>query len=495
MSSFTEQRANLWRGTLDPQPGELSALWQRFGAQVIVGHPTFRNVDTIGRQLAEGIAGAKESFGGRRVSFVVSDGTCTSESSDTSTIDAALDGASRALDDLDEQHRSLVQVVATPYEGYGENRVPGKGSALKMVFDEMEHCQAELLILLDGDLRNDMAAWQGVFARVEQQHRRDRAGQPMFVTVRYARHFVDASLTRFIVGPLTTLMGRYVPGGISGDIALSASAVAHERQSTWTAERLKYGTDIATTFDNIADPQTAIYELYFGAKLHDITDEGKLSVMPGEVIGAALERLAHWESIDGRVTRRLEDPASALDEIVVWGPERTGISFIDPGATDVFDVDAKISGLVNRFDSFAPDIERVEGSEFYRDLSAQQDKLKALQRDGSKELAFLGLDADRWIEALHRAVAFTLAGGELDAAKRCLNYLYTAAFLEFVKDRLAELGHHTVDDVRRAQAELGVPADRAEAFYRDRVDKPVRDLALEFFARRARIVELMAAIR
>ena len=133
--------------------------------------------------------------------------------------------------------------------------------------------------------------------------------RPFFVTARYARHFVDASLTRIVVGPLTTLMGRYVPGGISGDIVLSADAVAHEREAEWTVSRRKYGTDISTTFDNIADPRTVIYEVYLGAKLHDITDEGKLSVMPGEVIGAALERLLHWESTDGRVTARLRSTA------------------------------------------------------------------------------------------------------------------------------------------------------------------------------------------
>ena len=71
-------------------------------------------------------------------------------------------------------------------------------------------------------------------------------------------------------------MGRYVPGGISGDIVLSQGAVAHERKAVWTEERRKYGTDISTTFDNIADDQTVIYEVYLGAKLHDITDEGKL---------------------------------------------------------------------------------------------------------------------------------------------------------------------------------------------------------------------------
>lgn len=87
-------------------------------------------------------------------------------------------------------------------------------------------------------------------------HPTDHKNKEFFITARYARHFVDASLTRFVVGPLTTLMGEYVPGGISGDIVLSAGAVRHERNADWDEHRRRNGTDIATTFDNIADPDS-----------------------------------------------------------------------------------------------------------------------------------------------------------------------------------------------------------------------------------------------
>ena len=56
---------------------------------------------------------------------------------------------------------------------------------------------------------------------------------------------------------------------------------------------------------------------------------------------------------------------------------------------------------------------------------------------GSGPLRFLDLGADAWIEALYRAVARTLKTGDIDRSKRCLNYLYTAAFLEFVRDKLS----------------------------------------------------------
>jgi len=492
--AFTRQADNLWHGALGPQRGELAALWRDHEADVIVGHPTFGNADNVGRQLAEGIRGAAANFPGRRVSFVVSDGTWTAASGDETTMEAALADAGRALDGLGAGARAAVQVVVTPYEGYGGDATPGKGSALKLLFDEMANCQATLLILLDGDLRNDMGAWQGVFARVEAEHRERFGDRPFFVTARYARHFVDASLTRFIVGPLTTLMGRYVPGGISGDIVLSSGAVAHERESEWTERRRKYGTDISTTFDNAADAETVIYEIYLGAKLHDITDEGKLSVMPAEVIGAALERLLHWEAADGRVSRLL----MSSDELVPlegWGPEKTGIGFVDPGCTDVFDVDTKLDTLVGRYPDFAADIRVVLGDELADTMAGRVEALRAWRVGADGPLVFLGVDAPTWIGIVQRAVAFALVRRQVEPVQRCLNYFYTAAFLEFVRERLSDLGLRTLAEIRAGQGNLGVEPSVAESFYRDAVDAPCERLAQAFFAERRVIATLVEELR
>lgn len=496
MGALRQVSEGVFRADSAPAEGALGALLRRCGAEVICGHPTYGNAETIGPLLAKGIGGARESFGGRPVAFVVVDGTLTEASGDRATLDAAEQAARAALDRLDDAERALLAVVLTPYEGSGADATPGKGSALKLLFDEMGEGDATMLVLLDGDLRNDVDQWHRVFAAVEAHHLLEHPGQPMFVTARYARHFVDASLTRFIVGPLTTLMGTYVPGGISGDIALSATAVARERAARWTSARRRYGTDIATTFDNLADPATQIYEVYLGAKLHDITDEAKLSAMPGQVIGAALERLLHWEEVDGRVTATLRSERP-LGRVEAWGPERTGIGFVDPGATDAFDVNVKLDGLVRRFGEFADDLERVVGADHRRRLGARVDELAALTSSGDDEasLRFLGVDSDLWVELLGRAVAHALSTGEVEVTARALNYLYTAAFLEFVRERLVDLGLESIGAVRRAQGRLGVPPERAERFYADRVDALAEALALRFFERRGRIAELLGSRR
>ena len=477
---MSELDARIHRLESAPAPGALGARWREDGARVVVGHPTYHNAPTIGRLVRDDLRSAAATFAGSPVAVIVSDGSQVEGQPDPATLDAALAGARQGLTELDPAQRARVSVTLTPYEGYGGDRTPGKGSALKLIFDEAHAAGADLLVLADGDLRNDMAQWQRVYAAVEAAHRRRHGARPMFITARYARHFVDASLTRFVVGPLTTLLGSYVPGGISGDIALSAGAVAKEREAAWGDARRRYGTDISTTFDNLADPATVVYEVWLGAKLHDITDEARLAVMPGQVIGAALERIVHWERAGGLVSGA-RTGGRPLQRAVTWGPAETGVGFVDPGATDVFDVDHKAEALVARFGEYREALLAVYGPERVRALEARLAELDRRRLDGRSAVTFLGVGADDWIELLGAGVSHALESGEIEAAARALSYLYTAAFLEFVGARLADLGLHTRDAVRQAQAALAVPADQAEAFYCDRVDGFSDALAARFF--------------
>ena len=485
---------NVWRSDCAPAPGELADLWRAAGTQLVVGHPTYGNERTIGKLLADGIRGSAMSFPGRATAFVVSDGTFSTGNPDTTVIDTAVSAALQTISTLGAGLAANLSVVACPYDGYGGDFTPGKGSALKMIFEEMVASGADSLMLADGDLRNDMARWQQVYAQVTAEHQASYPGRPYFITARYARHFVDASLTRFIVGPLTTLLGAYVPGGISGDIVLSKGAVELERKATWTEARRKYGTDISTTLDNIAHGDTVIYEVYLGAKLHDITDEAKLSVMPGEVIGAALERLLYWEREHGAVSRTL-DPGTALGSVVAWGPERTGIDFIDPGETSVFDIDVKIDSLVNKFAEYQEALQAVLTPESFAQVVIAHKGLADSPRPDGAPVVAMGIDRACWVDALHQGVARALATGDVEAPKRCLNYLYTAAFLDFVKDRLFDLGLATFGEVRSASKALGVPREQAPEFYRQKVDSVARLLAESFFAGRGNISRYLQAHR
>jgi hypothetical protein len=492
MHEFIKQEEkNILKGIAKPPRGALGKILAEFDPEIIIGHPTFHCEDNIGSLVYRDLEGIRKVFNDNRVAIIIADGTYNDKSNDTSNIEAAIAGAKKALDDFTEQERKNVLVYTGPHEGYDSAHFsPGKGNAFKMIFEEMEPTKAKAILLLDGDLRNDMTPWQRVYKKVIEYHEKHYPGEDFFVTARYARHIVDASLTRNVVGPLTTLMGSYVPGGISGDIMLSAGAVAKERIANWNDARRNYGTDIATTFDNIADPNTRIYEVYLGAKLHDVTDDAKLSIMPGQVIGAALERILYYEDIDRRINHRLENDIP-LKKIVVWDSDRTNIDFINPGTTNVFNIDVKREALATRLDDFKSDIEKVLRPSSYEEIISNHKILTDSINAKTDEIVLMSISQQRWIELLYEVMGYVMVTQDIESSKKALNYLYTAAFVEFCSEKLKDLGYTTLSSVRGIQENFGLGDSNAKVFYSEKVDKVVKTLALHFYQGRSRIIDRM----
>lgn len=481
----------LYQGACPLAEGELGELLSRSKTEIVVGHPTFQNADNIGKELAGGLKAVTEVYPGRKIAFIVSDGTCRIDAPDNSTLAAALEASAETFRQLGPSLSKNMVVAAVPYDGYKNDRTPGKGSALKLIFDEVGRCPTMTkLILLDGDLRNDLKPWFTVFRRIQATHQTDHKNKEFFITARYARHFVDASLTRFVVGPLTTIMGEYVPGGISGDIVLSTGAVRHERDADWDEHRRRYGTDIATTFDNISDPDVVIYEAYLGAKLHDITDDSKLSVMPGEVIGAALGRIMHYQEKDGRLMHILEGDLP-VKRPTTWGTDRTGIAFIDPGFTNVFNVDAKRNILIEKFNQFKAPMKKVLMPDTFASIEKSHSRLADMPARDTDPFELLGVTRPLWINILYQSIAYLLSKQDTETIKLCLNYLYTAAFLEFCREKMMQLGALTFGDVRRMQPSLGVPPEKAQEFYHREVDRVVEKMAMEFYDGRRKIFDYL----
>ena len=245
-----------------------------------------------------------------------------------------------------------------------------------------------------------------------------------------------------------------------------------------------------TTFDNIADPDVVIYEAYLGAKLHDITDESKLSVMPGEVIGAALGRMMHYENKDGRLHRILKEDIP-VKRPTTWGADRTGIAFIDPGFTNVFNVDIKRNILVEKFNQFKEPMKKVLMPDTFATIQKSHSRLADMPAGDTDPFEFLGVARRLWIDILYQSIAYLLSKQDTETIKLCLNYLYTAAFLEFCREKIMQLGAVTFGDVRRMQTSLGVPPEKAQEFYHHEVDRAVEKMALEFYDGRRKILRYL----
>ena len=138
----------LYRGTCPIAEGELGELLARFKTEIVVGHPTFQNADNIGKELTGGLKAADEVYPGRKIAFIVSDGTCRMDRPDESTLVAALKASAQTLQQLDSSLRKNLMVAAVPYDGYKNDCTPGKGSALKLIFDEVGLCPSMTKLIL-----------------------------------------------------------------------------------------------------------------------------------------------------------------------------------------------------------------------------------------------------------------------------------------------------------------------------------------------------------
>ena len=489
---INEKEPGIWVGTMDICRGELRQLWKDFGAQMIICHPTdhYDDYDTVDPLLADSIQSAAGNFPGMRISFVVLDSTYTAESLDGSIMEIAVTSAKEALRSLYGSARPNVQVVVVPHEGYDGNLVPGRGAALRMIYEEMEQSRVGLLLVIAGGTRNSMGWWQEAYGRLVQQHPYDFPGRPYIVYPRYTRHFLDDALARLTVGPLTTLLGRYVPACTGYDLAMPETSVVFEREVPWTEARLRHTSAVTTALDAAADSITVIYELYLGTRLHRVEDEAALAAGEREVIAAALDRLLHYETQGGLVSKMLA-PDARPEALVAWGPERTGLTFSDPGTAAV-DLWAKATLLLEAWADHEEVIGQVQGDETLAWLQQQQEALAAAVEAGAGPLTFLGVDRARWAGMLHRAVAHLLVHRSVEAPARCLKYLHVAAYLEQAREHLARLGVETVEALREADT-LGPGPQEAQAFYVEQVEPADRDLVREFFAGRGQIRELMTA--
>jgi hypothetical protein len=107
------------------------------------------------------------------------------------------------------------------------------------------------------------------------------------------------------------------------------------------------------------------------------------------------------------------------------------------------------------------------------------------------EIVLMSISQQRWIELLYEVMGYVMVTRDIESSKKALNYLYTAAFVEFCSEKLKDLGYTTLSAVRGIQENLGVGDSKAKAFYSENVDNVVKTLALNFYQGRSRIIDRM----
>ena len=257
--------------------------------EILVGIPSFNNVDTIGHVVRAVSAGLAKYFPNRRAVLVNSDGGST---------DGTPEVVSRAVVDfgamLVSDQQSPLQKIITPYHG-----IPGKGSAFRTIFEIARRLNAKACAVVDSDVRSITPEWIELLLRPILDEGYE------YVSPYYLRHKYDGTITNSLVYPLTRAMyGQRIRQPIGGDFGLSGRLAEHYLDKhVWESDVARFGIDIWMTTEAIASG-ARVCQSFLGAKIHNPKDPtADLAVMLVEVMGAVFalmeEHQGVWLSLTG----------------------------------------------------------------------------------------------------------------------------------------------------------------------------------------------------
>ncbi len=260
--------------------------------ELLVGIPCFNNGATVGQVVRAAARGLAEHFPHVPACIVVADGG--------STVDDSREAALAALRAHDAHG------VVGIYRG-----LPGKGSAVRMIFAAAEFLHARAVALLDADLRSVAPFW------IERLLGPVVSGGFEFVAPLYARFKYDGTITNNVTyNMLRCLYGKRIRQPIGGDFALSGEFAAElAARPVWDTDVARFGIDIWLTVAALVAGRRCC-QAHLGVKVHDPKDPAaSLEPMFRQVVGtlfALMEETAPiWEPIEGS------------EDVPVWG-EPTG---------------------------------------------------------------------------------------------------------------------------------------------------------------------------
>jgi hypothetical protein len=247
-------------------------------ADLLVGIPSYNNAGTIGYVVEQAARGLVGHFPDLRSVVMNSDG-----GSPDDTMGAAL-GA---------EVPEGVAVVAGQYQG-----LPGKGSALRAIFEAGAMLGAKACVMVDSDLRSITPDWIHRLAGPIIE------GDYDYVTPFYSRHKYDGTITNNIAFPMTrALYGLEVRQPIGGDFGFSGDlARTYTIKDVWETNVARFGIDIWMTTTAINEG-FRVAQTYLGAKIHDAKDPAAhLGPMFRQVVGALFMLMtpyaARWQAVE-----------------------------------------------------------------------------------------------------------------------------------------------------------------------------------------------------
>ncbi len=323
-------------------------------ADLLIGIPSYNNDQTIRHVMKTASHGAMLSFPGMRTLIFVSDGGSTDD-----TRDEAKDVI------LDPYVEKLVQI----YRG-----IPGKGSALRSIFEAASYLKVQATVVLDADLRSITPDW------IQKLASPVISGEYDFVAPLYNRYKYDGTITNNIAYNMTRMLyGKRIRQPIGGDFCFSTSlAETYLKEDVWDTDVATFGIDIWMTTTAITGGHR-LCQAPLGVKVHGKKDPGEsLGPMFREVVATMFGLMEkyerQWKAVKGST------PVDMVGEVPSEEPEP-------------FPVDKEL--LVENFrlgcEHFAPLWKSILSKE---DMKAVRE-LKKAHRDE------LQLDIDLWARIVY----------------------------------------------------------------------------------------------
>lgn len=267
---------------------------------IVVGIPCFNNESTIGHVISTAGEGLSEFYGNKKALLMVSDGGSTDDTREVAFIAQVPDGVSK---------------LVTIYRG-----IPGKGSAVRAIFEAALFLKARGVILLDADLRSITPQWIKNLGAPVIENGYD------LVAPYYLRYKYDATITNTVAYTLTrALYGKRVRQPIGGDFAFSVSLISsYVKEDVWDTDIARFGIDIWLTTTAIVK-KFKIVQARLGAKLHMEKDPTEhLAPMFREVVGTIFYLMSKYENYWKKV--RGSEPVPIVGEPIIFRPRPFAIN-------------------------------------------------------------------------------------------------------------------------------------------------------------------------
>ncbi|MBL8694965.1 MAG: glycosyl transferase family 2 [Planctomycetes bacterium] len=274
---------------LDLEPHLQQFIEKQKSLDIVVGIPSFHSGRTVAHVIRAVECGLRKYFSNYSTGIVISDGSSTD---DTESVCRLTQLPPESLLRPTDTWTPIPRIF-TRYSG-----IPGKGSALRTIFEVAHRLHARAVAVVDSDLRSITAEWVELLLGPILWRDHD------YCCPLYARHKYDGTITNSLVYPLVrALYRRNVRQPIGGDFGFSSRILEkYVAADVWESDVARFGIDIWMTTTALVNSQK-VCQVFLGSKIHDPKDPGAhLSGMLQQVTSAVFSRIvadrAVWSTVD-----------------------------------------------------------------------------------------------------------------------------------------------------------------------------------------------------